>query len=409
MCCVYAVQEKLRNIQIGSLIGKPLGWTSGEEEVRDFRAKMARLFDFDNWELGEKGFANIQQVLCPLLSFSLLSTRCTRCLVMLTHAHEQVSGTNFELPLAAEQVRVKLHFPSGSLVRTLLCSADDTVYDLGTLSPMPPSQQTTFVCTGERSSHPPITPSTPKWRLVCRASRSDRRCPSRAKSATTWSRSAGNHHCHHQKLQVSDVTNTTRYHLDTRGTFSTSTPSCEAWTTCARASSATRRSSSSWSSGPPSNEPISRSWSTSTTSRFAREQPSPIVALLGLLFVDSLNSRCLCRTLIWGWTPSRSMTKKTRPSPADSARRNTSRSLKSSATLSLGSYRACACVPALLWYRRLTANARQGHLPGGRGLWRGASDAAAPQGRAHPLLRHCCPLPRYIRIPLRRGEWRRGH
>lgn len=94
--------EKLRNIQIGSLIGKPLGWTSGEEEVRDFRAKMARLFDFDNWELGEKGFANIQQV----------------------------SGTNFELPLAAEQVRVKLHFPSGSLVRTLLCSADDTVYDL---------------------------------------------------------------------------------------------------------------------------------------------------------------------------------------------------------------------------------------------------------------------------------------
>ena len=67
MCCVCAVQEKLRNIQIGSLIGKPLGWTSGEEEVRDFRAKMARLFDFDNWELGEKGFANIQQVLCPLL------------------------------------------------------------------------------------------------------------------------------------------------------------------------------------------------------------------------------------------------------------------------------------------------------------------------------------------------------
>jgi len=130
------VQEKLRNIQIGSLIGKPLGWTSGEEEVRDFRAKMARLFDFDNWELGEKGFANIQQVLCPLLSFSLLSTRCTKCLVMLTHAHEQVSGTNFELPLAAEQVRVKLHFPSGSLVRTLLCSADDTVYDLGTLFPI---------------------------------------------------------------------------------------------------------------------------------------------------------------------------------------------------------------------------------------------------------------------------------
>jgi hypothetical protein len=139
-----AVQEKLRNIQIGSLIGKPLGWTSGEEEVRDFRAKMARLFDFDNWELGEKGFANIQQVICPLLSFSLLSTRCTRRLVMLTHAHEQVSGTNFELPLAADQVRVKLHFPSGSLVRTLLCSADDTVYDLGTLSPMPPPPANNF-------------------------------------------------------------------------------------------------------------------------------------------------------------------------------------------------------------------------------------------------------------------------
>jgi hypothetical protein len=66
---VCVVQEKLRNIQIGSLIGKPLGWTSGEEEVRDFRAKMARLFDFDNWELGEKGFANVQQVTTPSSSF----------------------------------------------------------------------------------------------------------------------------------------------------------------------------------------------------------------------------------------------------------------------------------------------------------------------------------------------------
>jgi hypothetical protein len=187
----------------------------------------------------------------------------------LTHAlHDQVSGTNFELPLAAEQVRVKLHFPTGSLVRTLLCSADDTVYDLGTtargacvpcvtrwasakganlrlfqltchdaLDSILSVSLFFLSASCSMDTNSTIRTALYQWRLVCQASRSGRQWTSPVRSVTIWSRYAGtpliSARTWAKRLQTRALRPNafssahTRYVAlpVTRGTFSTSTSS----------------------------------------------------------------------------------------------------------------------------------------------------------------------------------------
>ncbi|GAM23092.1 hypothetical protein SAMD00019534_062670, partial [Acytostelium subglobosum LB1] len=47
-------RRKLTQIQIGSLLGKPLCWSNGENEIKDFRTKMETIFNFNEIDLRDR-------------------------------------------------------------------------------------------------------------------------------------------------------------------------------------------------------------------------------------------------------------------------------------------------------------------------------------------------------------------